>query len=139
MATIVAYLTHQGNCREAMTFYKDCFGGELNLMTLGESPVGAQASAAEKDLIMHADLRSRSLRLMASDNLGGGVPVTTGTMINLMVYCESEEEIRAIFPKLAREGRVNSELKVEFWGSLYGDITDRYGVRWMLNYDMPKS
>jgi|GEM_PF-5033368 len=47
-------------------------------MTLGESPAGAQASAAEKDLIMHADLRSQNLRLMASDNLGGGGAVTTG-------------------------------------------------------------
>ena len=40
MAQLNAYLHFQDNCRQAMTFYKDCLGGELTLMTVGESPNG---------------------------------------------------------------------------------------------------
>lgn len=32
-----AYLTFNGNCREAMTFYQDCLGGELCFQPLEES------------------------------------------------------------------------------------------------------
>ena len=139
MASIIAYLTFDGNCREAMNFYKGALGGELTIMTVGQSPAAAQMPKESHDQVMHADLKSGSINLMASDNLGGERPVTVGSAISLMLNCSSEEEIRRIFPKLAVGGKVNSELKVEFWGSLYGDITDKYGLRWMLNFDMPKT
>ena len=34
MAQILAYLKFDGNCREAMTFYKECFGGKLTFNTV---------------------------------------------------------------------------------------------------------
>ncbi|MEJ0101299.1 MAG: hypothetical protein WDO19_01540 [Bacteroidota bacterium] len=42
MPTIISYLTFNGNCREAMIFYKECLGGELSLTVAGESPVANQ-------------------------------------------------------------------------------------------------
>ena len=39
MAQINAYLKFDGNCREAMTFYKECFGGELIFNTVKGSPL----------------------------------------------------------------------------------------------------
>lgn len=138
MPQIIAYLTFENQCREAMGFYKDVFGGELNIMTVDQSPAAAQMPVEAQGLVMHAELKTGSLVLMASDNLDLG-PVNIGTAVNLMVNCSSEAEIRAIFPKLAVGGRVNSDLKVEFWGSLYGDISDKYGLRWMLNFDLPKA
>ena len=39
MTTINAYLTFNGDCREAMTFYKECLGGELTLETAKGSPM----------------------------------------------------------------------------------------------------
>lgn len=139
MARVLAYLTFDGNCREAMEFYKSALGGELSVMTVDQSPAAAQMPKDELNLVMHAALKLGHLELMASDNFGGGNKTSVGTAISLMLYCDSEAEIKAIFPKLAEGGRVNSELKQEFWGSLYGDITDRFGLRWMLNYDLPKS
>ena len=138
MARIVAYLTFDGNCREAMGFYKDAFGGTLSVTTVGESPAFAQLPSQSRDHVMHAELKSDSFSLMASDNLGGA-QIKVGSAISLMLYCTSEVEIRSVYPKLAAGGTVNSELKIEFWGSLYGDITDRFGIRWMLNFDMPKA
>jgi PhnB protein len=56
MKQINAYLTFEGNCRDAMDYYKQCLGGELNIQTVGETPMGAKASAEEKKAVMHAAL-----------------------------------------------------------------------------------
>lgn len=37
MKEITPYLNFGGNCREAMTFYQRCLGGELTVGTFGES------------------------------------------------------------------------------------------------------
>ncbi len=34
MTQIHSYLTFSGNCREAMTFYRECLGGILMLQTV---------------------------------------------------------------------------------------------------------
>jgi PhnB protein len=39
MTTINAYLTFNGNCRQAMTFYRECLGGELTLQAVKGSPM----------------------------------------------------------------------------------------------------
>ena len=44
------YLTFNGNCREAMHFYRGISGGELNLQTIGESPMAVKMPAPMQDL-----------------------------------------------------------------------------------------
>src|SRR4029078_13236702 len=68
MKEMSTYLTFDGNCRQAMEFYKRCLGGELFLMPLSETPEETQKDA--KDLIMHATLRNGSIALIASDRWG---------------------------------------------------------------------
>jgi PhnB protein len=138
MASINAYLTFDGNCREAMTFYRDCLGGELSLMTVGESQMAGQLSKEAQASIMHAALTKGPLTLMASDMIDDG-EVDRGNSMSLLLYCSSEEELRSFFAKLAAGGRIRAEPKVEFWGSVFGDLVDKFGIRWMLNYDKPKS
>lgn len=136
MKSLVPYLIFGKNCREAMEFYRDCLGGKLEIMTVGESPVAGQMPGEMRSLVMHASLEGGAFELMASDDLGGE-GVSLGTAINLMICAESEAELRSIFAKLAVGGRVNAEPKVEFWGDLYGDLTDRFGIRWMFTFEMP--
>jgi PhnB protein len=138
MARIIGYLFFDGDCREAMIFYKEVFGGELHFMTVGDTPVAGQMPASAKDKIMHASLVGDSLALMASDNLEE-TAVTRGNGMVLMLECRSEEEIRAIFARLSEGATAISPLADQFWGSIYGDLADRFGTKWMLNYDKPKA
>lgn len=39
MDAINPYIGFNGRCREAMTFYKECFGGELDLQQVDGSPM----------------------------------------------------------------------------------------------------
>jgi len=67
MININAYLTFGGNCREAMSFYKDVLGGELQLQTIGDSPMADKMPQGMKDYILHAQLTNGTLLLMGSD------------------------------------------------------------------------
>jgi PhnB protein len=44
MTQINGYLHFNGDCREAMTFYRECLGGELSLQTIGEHLPTSSAS-----------------------------------------------------------------------------------------------
>jgi PhnB protein len=134
MTQINAYITFKDNCREAMTFYKDCFGGELVLQTVGGSPIESQCPAAMKDSILHATLQNEALLLMASEMIGPGGYVK-GNDMALSLNCSSENEINNFYTKLSEGGQVIHALRVEFWGAIFGVFTDKFGIRWMLNYD----
>ena len=134
MTQINAYINFSGNCREAMTFYKECLGGELTLQTVGGSPIEAQCPAGMKDDILHATLTKGVLLLMGSDMVGPG-GLVKGNNIALSLNCSSEEEINTFFSKLSESGNIIDPLKVQFWGAMFGVLTDKFGIRWMLNYD----
>ena len=134
MTQINSYLTFTGNCREAMTFYASCIGGELSLQTVGQSPLSEKMPAQMKECILHAALTKAALVLMGSDM----VPekgIVKGNAISLMLACSSEEEINNYFEKLSAGGEINHPLENTFFGSLMGDLTDKYGNHWLLNFD----
>ncbi len=135
MTQINAYLNFEGNCREVMMFYKECIGGELNMQTVEGSPIEAQCPAAMKDQILHASLMKDDLILMGSDMHEPGGNFIKGNNIALSLNCSSEEEIKTFFSKLSEGGKISHALTEQFWGATFGTFTDKFGIRWMLNYD----
>ena len=134
MTQINSYLTFNGNCREAMSFYRDCLGGELTLQTIGESPLAGKMPAQMKESILHSTLTKDKLVIMASDMVGDK-GLLRGNAVSLMLNCSSEEEIRDYYAKLCEGGEPTHPLELSFWGALFGDLTDRYGNHWLLHYD----
>ena len=134
MARIHSYLTFNGNCREAMTFYKSCLGGELTLQTVGESPLSDEMPQQMKDCILHATLSKEDLVLMGSD-MTPSSGLIKGNAVSLSLDCHSEYEIQNYYQKLAEGGRANHPLEETFWGALFGDLTDRFGNHWILNFN----
>ena len=132
MAQLNPYVIFDGNCREAMSFYQDCLGGELSVQTVAESPMAAQTPPEMQDRILHSMLRNDHLVLMASD-MFGQEGVVRGNDVQLCLVCTSKDEIETLFAKLAAEGKVGHPLNEEFFGT-FGDLTDRFGVRWMLYF-----
>ena len=101
MNIINSYLTFDGNCREAMLFYKECLGGELNFQTIGESPLSDKMPKKMKDCILHSTLTKDGLVLMATDC----VPdpgLIKGNAVSLVLNCNSHEEINSFLQKTFR-------------------------------------
>lgn len=130
MTQLNAYLRFNGNCREAMTFYHACLGGELTLQTVGESPVASQMPPNMKDNVVHSTLAKDGFVLMASDMMGPE-GVVKGNNISLCIIGSSKSEIEPIFAKLSAGGTVSTPLIEEYFGT-FGNFTDRFGIEWML-------
>ncbi|MGI8584732.1 MAG: VOC family protein [Chitinophagaceae bacterium] len=135
MTQINAYLNFEGNCREVMSFYEECLDAELNMQTIEGSPIEAQCPAATKHQILHASLTKDGLLLMGSDMQEPGGNFIKGNNIALSLNCSSPEEISTFFSKLSEGGKVSHALTEQFWGATFGVLTDKFGIRWMLNYD----
>lgn len=132
MAQINAYLNFNGLAREALTFYKECLGGELVMQKIAESPMAAQMPSEMGIRILHGVLSNETMVLMASDCMGDSVK--NGNNIMLCLNCRSDEEINSIFHTLSEEGKINEPLQQSFWGATFGNLTDKFGITWILNY-----
>src|SRR6188768_2102820 len=132
MMQINSYLTFNGNCREAMNFYKECLGGELFLQTIGESPMAEKMPAQMKQSILHSTLTKGALQIMGSDMVAEE-GLLKGNSVSLLLNCTSEDEIIASYKKLSAGGQATHPLENTFWGALFGDLTDKYGNRWLLH------
>ncbi len=137
MSTINPYLQFDGNCDQAMNFYRECLGGKLSFMRIGDTPLAAEMPKESHNKVMHANLSSASITLMAADRMEEG-PLVRGNDVYIMLYCSTEEEIKSLYPKLSAGGTITSPLKEQFWGAVYGDFIDKFGVRWMMNWDKPE-
>lgn len=134
MTKINSYITFNGNCREAMNFYKDCLGGDLTLQTVAESPMGEQFPPKMKNSILHSTLVRDQLVLMGSDMVSEK-GLNRGNGISLMLNCSSEKETRDFYQKLSSGGEATHPLHDTFWGALFGDLKDKYGNNWILHFD----
>lgn len=133
MTQLNAYFTFNGNCLEAMQFYRDCLGGELAVQTIGESPMAATMPEEMKHFVLHAALVNPVLTLMATDCVGPD-GLKKGNSISLCINCASEEEIKTLYKRLSEGGETTQPLMDTFWGALFGGLRDKYGNNWLLNY-----
>lgn len=136
MKPLTPYLSFSGNCREAMNFYKEVFGGKLEMMTWAEAPPescgdGPKTNEALKDKIMHGCLTNGDFCLMAADSPQGEPKM--GDSVHLTVNCESIDEIDKLFKLLGTDGKTVMPLDNTFWGARFGIVVDKFGFNWMLN------
>jgi PhnB protein len=137
MFTLQPYVRYNdAKCREAFTFYQEIFGGELAFQTVGESPMAKEMAADKQNLIMHAQLKNGEFLLFGSDMMRDVAKV--GDNFSLSVNYDTEQELRDHFAKLSEGGEVFMPIEEVFWGAVFGMVTDKYGVEWMVNYQKPK-
>lgn len=134
MSKLNTYLTFNGNCREAMSFYQACLNGELVFQAIGDSPLADKMPRAMKKRILHSTLTREGITIMGSDMVGEK-GLLKGNTVSLMLDCSSEEEARSCYEKLSEGGEATHPLHISFWGALFGDLTDKYGNQWLLHFD----
>jgi PhnB protein len=135
--TLNPYLGFRNNARQAMEFYRDVFGGNLNISTYADFP-GGQNPGAEK-LIMHAELRTdNGITLMGSD-APPGMDHDEGSSISISLSGENESELRGYWEKLKAGGNITMPLDKAPWGDTFGMLTDKFGTNWLVNIAGPKA
>ncbi len=139
MASINPYLNFPGNTEDAFNFYKSVFGGEfLGLQRFKDTPDADKMPADVANMIMHISLPiGKGNVLMATDAPSSmGFNLTPGNNMYICLSPDSEDEANKLFNGLSDGGKITMPLQKMFWGAMYGDFTDKFGIKWMVNYDM---
>ena len=127
------YINFDGNARQAMEFYREVFGGELSMNTFGEFSDPNAAGGPDPDGVMHAQLETDGgFTLMAAD-LPTDEPLESGNRFTISLSGDDVDELRGYWERLSEGGQVGTALDKQMWGDHYGDLTDRFGIRWLVN------
>jgi len=134
MAILNPYLNFEGNAREALEFYQDVFGGELNVMAFGDMGMTEhEGQPLDPNGVMHGQLTSdQGFTLMASDNAPG---TSEGQTPNGHISLSGDEIalLHGYWDRLADGGTVDVPLEQAPWGDEFGQVKDRFGVNWLVN------
>lgn len=132
--TITPYVSLEGTCEEAMKFWAETLGAELDIRRVGDSPIPAPPEA--KNRVMHSTLKAGNLVLMASDNTPG-MPAEKGSAVSLSLHFTDKDEQTRVWSRLSQGATIMVPLDDQFWGR-FGMLTDKFGIKWMLNLDASK-
>jgi PhnB protein len=137
---IIPYSNFPGNAEGAMTFYQEVFGGNIELQRWSEMPPNPQMPVSDdwQNKIMHGALDIREeVTVYLSDSWTEG-EATGNNNVFLHVEFDSEDELRRVFDALSAGGTVNMPVDRTFWGAVYGDLVDKFGIGWGLHYQLPE-
>ena len=130
--TPIPYLTFRGTCREAMTFYADVFGGEIDMMMKPGDAPDFDVPPGKEDWVMHTGLQFEGGgAIFASDDMFGDAEPMQGSSIHMAF--PTAEEGRVAFEKLAEGGEVRMPYGETFWTPGFGTLRDRFGINWMIS------
>ena len=129
MIHLTPFLLFEGNCAEAMAFYRACLGGELTVAKVGDTSMKAQVPAEQHGKVAFAHLGA--VEFTATDWLHPTRAPRQGNTVCMYLTGGAHAELRAIFDKLAvgAEPTLLDDLREMPFGS-YGHLADRYGVHW---------
>jgi len=137
------FLLFDGNCAEAMTFYKDCFGGELTLTKLGDTPMKDQFPEEKHGRIIYAQLKSNSVNFSATDWMAAPkLEPKHGNTFSIYLTGSSYDELKSIFDQLSVDADKDTRTFIELSDApmgIYGQFTDKYGVSWIFRGDKQSS
>lgn len=130
MSSPQPYVIFPGTAREALAFYGDVFGCDLQLHTYGE--FGRTDGPA--DAIAHGVLTG-PVDLFASDASGDDAPLRCeGLMLSLLGAAEPAT-LRGWFSRLSEDGQVVENLQQRPWGASDGQVVDRFGLHWLIGFE----
>ncbi|MEO7236147.1 MAG: VOC family protein [Lapillicoccus sp.] len=123
------YLNFGTDAAEAMAFYQSVFGGELTTSLFKE--FGTEG--ADGDLVMHGQLvTDAGFTLMGADT-PSFMERKTGSAIVVSLSGDESEALHGYWTKLTDGATVSTPLEKQMWGDEFGQLTDRYGVDWLVN------
>ncbi|QGU05597.1 VOC family protein [Corynebacterium comes] len=137
------YISFPGNGSDAMTYYHEIFGGELNAMTYGDFPAesaGEFPFPVQPDALAHAQLKAGDLRLTGGDAMDADAPGLESNVYSFLLSPESVEEAEVFIRKFTSTGgETVMPFELAPWGSYYGQVRDRFGVLWSFDVEVGHS
>ena len=128
------YLSFNGNCLEAMTFYATTLGGAISdIFRNGDVPDPENRMPGGDDLVMNMSMRLGDSVFMAADAPPSMYREPQGIAVSLSPGSLAEAE--STYKALSADARsVMMPLGETFWAERFAVFTDRFGTPWMMNF-----
>lgn len=130
MSDPTPYLHFSGTAREALAFYGEVFGCEVQLHTFTDfSRTDGPAEA-----IAHGYLVNGPVELFAADVAGDEPAFRCEGMMLSLLGTARPTILREWFSVLSEGGRIVDDLQMRPWGATDGQVIDRYGLHWLIGF-----
>jgi PhnB protein len=126
------YLSFDGRCREAFTFYEKALGGKIAfLQTVGETPMAAHMPPESHSRVMHVTLQAGDQVLQGADAPPGQFSQPAGFCVAL--HFDEPAHGERVFNVLAENGKIQMPFQATFWAKGFGMLIDQFGTPWIVN------
>lgn len=126
------HLNFRAQARDALEFYQSVFGGSTFIATHAQAyPTYAPEEA---DLVAFGQLESPDgFRIMAFD-VPNARPYDAGiSPVFVSVRGTDADELMRYWTGLAQDATILQPIGPSGWAPLYGMLTDRFGITWVLD------
>jgi PhnB protein len=129
---LTPYLAFAGTAEDALEFYRDALGGELDIVRFGGTPAVEFAPPGWENKVLHGMLTSPYGRVCIMDASPdrAGRPDDSNSLISIEM---TQNNAGGVFSKLSAGGTVTMPLEKTFWSPLFGMLVDKFGTKWMIN------
>lgn len=133
--TTTTHLNFRGQARAALEHYADVFGGQVQAFTFAQGGTDRDRAdgAVDDQIIWGSATAPNGFSVMAFDVPPGRAHDPGTDALYVSVRGDDAEEITRCFEGLAVGGTVRAALGPAGFSPLYGMVTDRFGVTWVLD------
>lgn len=129
---VTPYLSFNGNCEAAFTFYEQCLGGTLGtIFRYAGTPMASGVPEDWSAKVMHTTLTVGDQELSGADAMPGSYEASKG--FSLLLNMKNTDEAERIFNALSKDGQILMPLQETFWAARFGSVIDRFGIPWSIN------
>jgi PhnB protein len=138
MASVSVYLYFVDQTEAAFAFYKQAFGTEYITGPVRFGAMGGDGAPEMpdeiKDLVAHVQLPILGGHvLMGSDSPPQfGNSMVVGNNVQICLKPDTRDEAGALFAALSDGGTVDRPMEDQPWGDYYGELADRFGIKWII-------
>ncbi len=118
------------NCKEAIEYYQEIFGGEIKNVQLAD---GIEMFKGHEGKYIHSELHINGGCIIYFVDVFNQ-KLNQGNNIQFALELDNEVEINKLYDSLSKEGQVKMELQDTFWNSKFAIVTDKHGITWELNF-----
>lgn len=130
MSGLVPYVSFPGTARNALSFYRDVFGGELVLHTFADF----SRDDGPPDAIAHGILTG-PVELFGADAGEQERPLALQGLLFSVLGTADPATLERWYAAMSKDGVADDPLQERPWGAHDGQVTDRFGIRWLIGYE----
>lgn len=134
--TTTAHINFRGDARKALEFYQSVFGGDLSIATYAD--IHAVEDPAQTDQVAFGRVAApNGFAIMAYDVQPAKSYHRGENSFYVTLQGTDAEETKALWDALNDGAATLIPLAPAAFAPLYGMLTDRFGVTWIVGVDSP--